>query len=69
VTNQEVVMRKRDELTPKERRQFDGLVRTFFELDAYDPSTPSGPTMGGSTPDDKKRSDRLRERWRRWRQL
>lgn len=57
-------MRKRGELTAKERRQFEGLVRTYFELDAYDPhgggeaTTPSPP--GGS-----RRPHRVWSRWRR----
>jgi hypothetical protein len=64
-------MRKRDELTARERRQFAGLVRTYFEVDAYDPhaagdgcETPD-PSLGVGTGTETKRADGLWARWRR----
>jgi hypothetical protein len=33
-------MRRRDRLTRRERREFDGLVQTFFEREAPDPQAP-----------------------------
>jgi hypothetical protein len=64
MSDQEVVMRKRGELTARERRQFEGLVRTYFELDAYDPHRAGADTSprgaGGHG-----RPDRLWARWRR----
>jgi hypothetical protein len=64
-------MRRQGELSGKERRQFEGLVRAFHELDAYDPHapdvaarpdlSPASPAVGVSSPGG------LRARWRRWR--
>ena len=34
-------MRRRDRLTRRERREFDGLVKCFFEREAPDPQAPS----------------------------
>jgi hypothetical protein len=33
-------MRRRDRLTRRERRAFDGLVQNFFEREAPDPQAP-----------------------------
>jgi hypothetical protein len=51
-------MRRRDRLTRKERREFDGLVKCFFEQEAPDPQAPSpGPPGGARTPDRRRRID------------
>jgi hypothetical protein len=42
-------MRRRDRLTRRERRQFDGLVKTFFEQEAPDPQ--ALPPSEAHTPD------------------
>jgi hypothetical protein len=65
-------MRRQGELSGKERRQFEGLVRAFHELDAYDPHvpdavarpdlSPASPVAGVWSPSG------FRARWRRWRE-
>jgi hypothetical protein len=42
-------MRRRDRLTRRERRQFDGLVKVFFEREAPDPQ--AAPPAEARTPD------------------
>jgi hypothetical protein len=59
-------MRRQGELSAKERRRFEGLVRAFHELDAYDPHAPDQ-AIALPAPTSARRSDRLRSRWRRWR--
>jgi len=41
-------MWRRDRLTRRERREFDGLVKCFFEREAPDPQAP--PPDGARTP-------------------
>lgn len=52
-------MRKRDGLTRKERRQFDDLVRTFYEADESPPAAPGdgGEDDGGEDGADRRRED------------
>jgi hypothetical protein len=62
-TVREVVMGKPDELTAKERRQFEQLIRTYFEFEAYDPHPGGLPTPPAGT--ERGRGRRLWSRWRR----
>lgn len=59
-------MRRRQTLSRKERRAFDGLVRMYFEFEARDPAAGEmgPPTQRGSVPTDepppiRRRDDRL----------
>lgn len=47
-------MRRRQTLSRKERRAFDGLVRMYFEFEARDPAAgeTGPPTQRGSAPTD-----------------
>lgn len=57
-------MGKPDELTAKERRQFEDLIRTYFEYEAYDPHTGDAPRLPAGPP--PRPAGRLWSRWR-WR--
>ncbi|HEY8526561.1 MAG TPA: hypothetical protein VIL48_16440 [Acidimicrobiales bacterium] len=69
-------MGKPDELTAKERRQFEDLIRTYFEFEAYDPHA-GGPAPAASDPESSlpplpalsplRRARWPWLRWRRWR--
>ena len=43
-------MRRRDRLTRRERRQFDGMVKAFFEQEAADPDPRAAPPDSARTP-------------------
>jgi hypothetical protein len=47
-------MRRRDRLTRRERREFDVLVKCFFEQEAPDPQAPPN---SARTPDPRRRID------------
>jgi hypothetical protein len=48
-------MRRRDRLTRRERREFDGLVKAFFEQEAPDPQ--AEPSGGATTPYQRRPAD------------
>jgi len=57
-------MRKRG-LTRKERREFEGLVRTYVELDAYDPQASDETAISsGPLPEPEPRQGRVWSPWR-----